>query len=52
MKPYFQGDRKVKVLIVEKKKLNENYPKDDLDYLENYMINIVDAMVRDDILKI
>lgn len=52
MKPYFQGDRKVKVLIVEKKKLNENYPEDDLDYLENSMVIIADAMVRNNILKI
>jgi hypothetical protein len=52
MKPYFQGDRKVKVLIVEKKMLDENYPKDDLNYLENSMVIVVDAMIRDDILKI
>lgn len=52
MKPYFQGDRKVKVIIVEKKMLDETYPEDDLDYLENFMVIVVDAMVRDDVLKI
>lgn len=59
MKPYFgddketsNGDRKVKVLIVEKKMLDATYPEDDLDYLENSVVVITDAMVRNDIVKI
>ena len=52
MKPYFQGDSKVKVLIVEKKMLDESYPKDDLNYLQNSMIIIVDSIARNDIFKI
>ena len=52
MKSYFEGDRKIKVLIVEKKMLDEKYPKDDLDYLQNSMIIVVDANFRDVFLKI
>lgn len=52
IKPYFNGDRKVKVLIVEKKMLDTKYPLDDLDYLQNSMIIVVDAKFRDEFLKI
>ena len=52
MKPYFEGDRKITVLIVEKKMLDEKYPEDDLDYLQNSMIIVVDANYRDVFLKI
>lgn len=52
MKPYFDGDGRVKVLIVEKKMLNTNYPEGDLDYLENSLVIITDAMVRNDLIKI
>lgn len=52
MKIYFGDDKGVTSLIIEKVMLNENYPENDLNYLENHLVIISDAMVRNDIIKI
>jgi len=52
LKHYFGDDNRVTVLITEKRMLSEQYPKDDLDFLENSLVVITDAMVRDDIIRI
>ncbi len=50
LKEYIGDDRNVLCVIAEKKKL-ENYPDEDMDFLEQIVIYITDPSAKKDILK-
>lgn len=49
--PYVGDDSKITSVHLEKKKLNEKYPKEDLDFLENTLVVIVEDKHKNDLLK-
>jgi len=49
--PYIGDDSKITSVHLEKKKLNEKYPKEDLDFLENTLVVIVEDKHKNDLSK-
>lgn len=52
LKPYFGDDKRVHILIAEKKQLSPGYDPNNYEILENTVIIVLDAMTREDILKV
>ncbi len=50
-RPYIGDDKQIISLHLDKKQLSEKYPKEDLDFLENTLVIIVEIKHKNDLLK-